>query len=212
MSCCAGGGGHPNYDTVSVSLAEQALSKAKLPGNIMVDCSHANSWKSPEYQPLLRDVASIQIPRRQPFRIIGVMIESFIEAGNQPILKDIGQMKYGCSVTDACISWETTEAILTRAHQELRPIIAAQESRVSEYLVAQGAEVEASALASPSQFEKPRQFDHPNQRNRLAPQRRPACRRSCGSGRGPPPSTWAGYPRTGIWPTTGFLSPTWTRR
>jgi len=120
-----GGGGRPNYDTVSVSLAEQALSKAKLPGNIMVDCSHANSWKNPEYQPLvLRDVAH-QI-REGNRSIIGVMIESFIEAGNQPILKDTSLMKYGCSGTDACISWETTEAILKRAHQELRPIIAAR--------------------------------------------------------------------------------------
>lgn len=120
-----GGGGRPNYDTVSVSLAEQALSKAKLPGNIMVDCSHANSWKNPEYQPLvLRDVTH-QI-REGNHSIIGVMIESFIEAGNQPILKDTSQMQYGCSVTDACISWDTTEAILKRAHQELRPVIAAR--------------------------------------------------------------------------------------
>jgi 3-deoxy-7-phosphoheptulonate synthase len=78
-----GGGGRPNYDTVSVSLAEKALTKAKLPANIVIDCSHANSWKNPEYQPLvMRDVAH-QI-REGNRSIVGLMIESNIEAGNQP--------------------------------------------------------------------------------------------------------------------------------
>jgi 3-deoxy-7-phosphoheptulonate synthase len=77
-----GGGGRPNYDTVSVSLAEKALNKAKLPANIVIDCSHANSWKNPEYQPLvMRDVAH-QI-REGNRSIVGLMIESNIEAGNQ---------------------------------------------------------------------------------------------------------------------------------
>ncbi|WP_417070139.1 3-deoxy-7-phosphoheptulonate synthase [Niveibacterium terrae] len=119
-----GGGGRPNYDTVSVSLVEKALAKAGLPLNIMVDCSHANSWKNPEYQPLvLRDVTH-QI-REGNRSIVGVMIESFIEAGNQPI-QDADKMKYGCSVTDGCISWETTEAILRRSREELRSVIAAR--------------------------------------------------------------------------------------
>jgi len=122
-----GGGGRPNYDTVSVSLAEQALAKAKMAPNIMIDCSHANSWKKPELQPLvLRDV--IHQIREGNRSIVGVMIESFIEAGNQPILKDHSQMKYGCSVTDGCVGWDTTEEMLLRAHDVLQPIIAARRS------------------------------------------------------------------------------------
>lgn len=114
-----GGGGRPNYDTVSVSLAEKALSKAKLPANIMIDCSHANSWKNPDFQPLvLKDVAH-QI-REGNSSIIGVMIESFIEAGNQPIPADRSQLIYGCSVTDACVNWTTTESMLREIHDLLK--------------------------------------------------------------------------------------------
>ncbi len=120
-----GGGGRPNYDGVSVKLAEQALAKSGLRQNLMVDCSHANSWKKPEYQPLvLRDVVH-QI-REGNSSIIGVMIESFIEAGNQPIPKDLSELRYGCSVTDACVSWETTEEMLRHAHEVLAPVIAAR--------------------------------------------------------------------------------------
>ena len=106
-----GGAGRPNYDSVSIALAEQALAKAGLPTNIVVDCSHANSFKKPEMQPLvLADVAG-QI-RDGNRSIIGVMIESHLEAGNQPIPKDLSQLRYGCSVTDACVDWSTTEQML----------------------------------------------------------------------------------------------------
>ncbi|MDY0056704.1 MAG: 3-deoxy-7-phosphoheptulonate synthase [Methyloversatilis sp.] len=106
-----GGGGRPNYDSVSIALAEQALNKAGLPPNIVVDCSHANSFKKPEMQPLvLADVAG-QI-RDGNRSIVGVMIESHLEAGNQPIPKDLSQLRYGCSVTDGCVDWATTERML----------------------------------------------------------------------------------------------------
>jgi 3-deoxy-7-phosphoheptulonate synthase len=114
-----GGGGRPNYDTVSVSLAEKALAKAKLPANIVVDCSHANSWKNPEYQPLVMRDAVNQI-RDGNRSIVGLMVESFIEPGNQPIPADLSQLKYGCSVTDACVGWDTTEAMLKSAQEVLR--------------------------------------------------------------------------------------------
>jgi 3-deoxy-7-phosphoheptulonate synthase len=87
-----GGGGRPNYDTVSVALAEAALAKAKLPHNIVVDCSHANSYKKPELQPLVMHDCINQIcdQRKAGHRsIVGLMIESFIEAGNQPIPADL---------------------------------------------------------------------------------------------------------------------------
>lgn len=106
-----GGAGRPNYDSVSIALAEQALTKAGLPANIVVDCSHANSFKKPEMQPLvLADVAG-QI-RDGNRSIVGVMIESHLNAGNQSIPKDLSQLKYGCSVTDGCVDWATTEKML----------------------------------------------------------------------------------------------------
>ena len=117
-----GGGGRPNFDTVSVSLAEQALAKAGLPQNIVVDCSHANSWKKPELQPLvMRDVVH-QI-REGNRSLVGLMVESFIEPGNQPIPADLSKLKYGCSVTDACVGWETTVDMLRAAHQVLREVL-----------------------------------------------------------------------------------------
>ncbi len=117
-----GGGGRPNFDTVSISLAEQALAKAGLPQNIVVDCSHGNSWKKAELQPLvMRDVVH-QI-REGNRSVVGLMVESFIEPGNQPIPADRSQLKYGCSVTDACVGWDTTVEMLRGAHQVLREIL-----------------------------------------------------------------------------------------
>lgn len=117
-----GGGGRPNYDTVSVSLAEKALQKAKLPANVVIDCSHANSWKNPEYQPLvMRDVAH-QI-REGNNSIVGLMIESNIEAGNQSIPDDLSKLRYGCSVTDACVDWATTETMIRNTRDILREVL-----------------------------------------------------------------------------------------
>lgn len=114
-----GGGGRPNYDTVSVSLAEKALTKARLPKNIVIDCSHANSWKNPELQPLvMRDVMH-QI-REGNTSIVGMMIESHIHAGNQSIPKDLSELRYGCSVTDACVGWDTTVEMIRNSARVLR--------------------------------------------------------------------------------------------
>src|SRR5512133_3710806 len=89
-----GGGGRPNFDSVSVSLAEQALARAGLPRRIVVDCSHANSWKRPELQPfVVRDVVN-QL-RHGSASIAGIMIESFLEPGSQPIPDDLSQLRYG---------------------------------------------------------------------------------------------------------------------
>ena len=120
-----GGGGRPNYDTVSVALAEAALAKAKLPHNIVIDCSHANSYKKPELQPLVMQDCINQIcaQRKAGHRsIVGLMIESFIEAGNQTIPDDLTQLKYGCSVTDACVDWPTTEKMIRDADAALRAL------------------------------------------------------------------------------------------
>jgi len=120
-----GGADRPNYDTVSIALVEQALERAKLPQNILVDCSHANSYKRPELQPhVMRDVVH-QI-RQGNRSIVGLMIESFIEAGNQPIPADLSKLRYGCSVTDACLDWPTTEGMLREARELLREPLAAR--------------------------------------------------------------------------------------
>ncbi|MBS1229940.1 MAG: phospho-2-dehydro-3-deoxyheptonate aldolase [Proteobacteria bacterium] len=117
-----GGEGRPNYDTVSVQMAEQALKKAKLPANIVVDCSHANSYKKTELQPLVMADVVNQV-RFGNTSLVGVMIESNLIAGNQPIPDDLGELKYGCSVTDACIDWETTETLLRNADRQLREVL-----------------------------------------------------------------------------------------
>ncbi len=117
-----GGGGRPNFDTVSISLAEQMLAKGNLPDNIVVDCSHANSWKKPELQPLvMRDVVH-QI-REGNRSVVGLMVESFIEPGNQPIPSDLSKLEYGCSVTDPCVGWDATVEMLRSAHQALREVL-----------------------------------------------------------------------------------------
>ncbi|MCU6435699.1 3-deoxy-7-phosphoheptulonate synthase [Undibacterium sp. Jales W-56] len=114
-----GGDGRPNYDTVSVAMAEQALTKAKLPANIVVDCSHANSYKKPELQTLVMADVINQVVNGNT-ALVGVMIESNIVAGNQPIPDDLSQLKYGCSVTDACVDWATTETMIRDAASKLR--------------------------------------------------------------------------------------------
>ncbi|TWI64290.1 3-deoxy-D-arabinoheptulosonate-7-phosphate synthase [Pseudoduganella lurida] len=114
-----GGDGRPNYDSVSVTIAEQSLAKAKLPANIVVDCSHANSYKKPELQPLVMTDVINQIVHGNG-SLVGVMVESNIVAGNQKIPADLSQLQYGCSVTDACIDWETTVTMLKAADAELR--------------------------------------------------------------------------------------------
>ena len=117
-----GGDGRPNYDTVSVAMVEQALTKAKLPHNIVVDCSHANSFKKPELQPLVMADIVNQV-RLGNKSLLGVMIESNIEAGNQSIPADLSQLKYGCSVTDGCVDWATTEKMIRDPAILLRDIL-----------------------------------------------------------------------------------------
>ncbi len=117
-----GGEGRPNYDTVSVQMAAQALEKAKLPANIIVDCSHANSFKKAELQPLVMSDVVNQI-RLGNQSLVGVMIESNINAGNQAIPEDRSQLKYGCSITDACIDWDATEKMLREAADLLREVL-----------------------------------------------------------------------------------------
>ena len=117
-----GGGGRPNYDTVSVRLAETALARSGLPANIVIDCSHANSLKDHALQPLAATDCVHQI-REGNRSIVGLMLESNLGAGSQPIPKDLSQLQYGISVTDPCIDWDTTAELVRRARAELREIL-----------------------------------------------------------------------------------------
>ncbi|WP_251976460.1 3-deoxy-7-phosphoheptulonate synthase [Salinicola avicenniae] len=120
-----GGNGKPNYDSVSVTLAEQELDKSGLKANLMVDCSHANSNKDPALQPLVMENVTHQILDGNR-SIIGLMIESNLGWGSQKIPEDRSQLEYGVSVTDACIDWATTERTLTDMAERLQPALAAR--------------------------------------------------------------------------------------
>ncbi|AUM11156.1 3-deoxy-7-phosphoheptulonate synthase [Ketobacter alkanivorans] len=117
-----GGGGKPNYDSVSVALAEKELAKEKLSQNIMVDCSHANSNKDPGLQPLVMENVTNQILEGNK-SIVGLMVESHINWGAQKITEDHSQMQYGVSVTDACIDWETTESSIRKMREKLKDVL-----------------------------------------------------------------------------------------
>ncbi len=117
-----GGNGKPNYDSVSVAICEQELSKSGISPNIMVDCSHANSNKDPALQPLVMDNVANQILEGNN-SIVGLMVESHLGWGNQSIPKDLDQLKYGVSVTDACIDWDTTEKALRSMHAKLKDVL-----------------------------------------------------------------------------------------
>ncbi|UTA46363.1 3-deoxy-7-phosphoheptulonate synthase [Simiduia sp. 21SJ11W-1] len=117
-----GGNDKPNYDSVSVAMCEKELAAAKIAPNIMVDCSHANSNKKHDLQPLVLDNIANQILEGNK-SIIGVMIESNIGAGNQKMTADKADLQYGVSITDACIDWETTEQCLRDMRNKIKDIL-----------------------------------------------------------------------------------------
>ena len=117
-----GGSNGPNYNSVNVAQCEKALSDGGVAKNIMIDCSHANSCKNPDAQPLVLNDVTDQILKGNE-SIIGIMLESFINAGNQSIPEDLGNLEYGVSVTDACIDWETTERSLVEMAEKLKGIL-----------------------------------------------------------------------------------------
>ncbi len=116
------GGRQPNYDSVNVALCEEELHKAGLAENIMLDCSHGNSNKKPELQPLVAHNVTSQVLEGNR-SIMGLMLESNLHAGNQSIPADLSQLKYGVSITDACIDWETTEELLGEIHAKLKDVL-----------------------------------------------------------------------------------------
>jgi 3-deoxy-7-phosphoheptulonate synthase len=112
-----GGASGPNYDEESVIMASSLLKGAGLRPNVVIDCSHANSNKDHNRQPIVfRD--AIQQRTDGNKGVIGLMLESHLNEGNQS-LGDPADLKYGVSITDACINWETTEELLHEAHANL---------------------------------------------------------------------------------------------
>lgn len=116
-----GGGGQHNYDSVSVAMTAQHLSAAGLPSNLVVDCSHGNSNKDPALQKLVFADCVNQIIEGTK-SIVGLMLESNLNWGNQPIPKDLNTLQYGVSITDACMDWGTTEQSIRTAHGALRHV------------------------------------------------------------------------------------------
>lgn len=120
-----GGTAGPNYDSMNIKLCEDALAKAGVSKNIMVDCSHANSSKQPELQPSVVENVANQILEGNT-SIIGLMVESNLHAGNQDIPANLDDLKYGVSVTDGCIDWATTEASLRAMRDTLKAALVAR--------------------------------------------------------------------------------------
>ena len=113
-----GGAAGPNYSAAAIARTEEALAAAGLIKSILVDCSHDNSAKRPERQPeVMRDLLA-QIAAGNT-SIMGAMIESNLHAGNQPLPQPPVGLRRGVSITDACIGWSTTEALVREVHGAL---------------------------------------------------------------------------------------------
>jgi 3-deoxy-7-phosphoheptulonate synthase len=112
------GGSRPNYDSVSIDEAMAMLQANGLTRAIMVDCSHDNSRKKYALQgSVWQDVINQRLDGNDS--IIGMMLESNLDAGNQKNTGDLESMQYGVSITDACIDWEETEQLILSAHEQL---------------------------------------------------------------------------------------------
>lgn len=112
------GGHRPNYDLVSIAEARALLRQKGLPEAIMVDCSHANCNKNYQLQAMVwQDVINQRLDGNDA--IIGLMIESNLYEGQQDATAGLDRLRYGVSITDPCISWDTTERLITSAHEKL---------------------------------------------------------------------------------------------
>ncbi|HKS36211.1 MAG TPA: 3-deoxy-7-phosphoheptulonate synthase, partial [Verrucomicrobiae bacterium] len=111
-----GGRLQANYDPASIAQATATLEKAGLPAVLMVDCSHANSGRQHARQEeVWRSVMAQRAEGNAA--LIGLMVESYLDEGNQPIPKTPAELRYGVSITDACVGWETTERMLRHGQE-----------------------------------------------------------------------------------------------
>ncbi|ADV33583.1 phospho-2-dehydro-3-deoxyheptonate aldolase, Tyr-sensitive [Candidatus Blochmanniella vafra str. BVAF] len=117
------GGMHPNYYPENIIYCEQRIMEVGLNPVLIIDCSHGNSKKDYTQQV---DVAKsivdqIKLGNRS---IVGFMLESYLYSGNQILdFNNLSSMKYGVSVTDACINWEKTQELLYYVYRELKSIL-----------------------------------------------------------------------------------------
>lgn len=106
-----GGADGPNYEAKRVSAAADALKNKALNHRLVIDCSHGNSNKDYNFQPVVLENIAQQVKAGAP-SIVGVMVESHLVAGNQAMKSDPASLVYGQSITDACVDWEVTQTML----------------------------------------------------------------------------------------------------
>lgn len=109
-----GGSDGPNYDAENIANAQKVLADSGMEPNVVVDCSHANCNKDHNLQPVaFRDVIGQRAAGNTG--VVGLMLESHLNAGNQSLNGDASTLKYGVSITDPCVDWATTEVLLREA-------------------------------------------------------------------------------------------------
>ena len=112
------GGIAPNYQSEDIRRTEDKIQAAGLSPKLVVDCSHGNSSKDHTRQPLVANDIFEQISRGND-SIVGIMLESHLNEGNQSSSLPREQLKYGVSVTDACINWQETEQLLQQGAKKI---------------------------------------------------------------------------------------------
>lgn len=113
-----GGENKSNYDPESISAAISRLEASQLPTNLIIDCSHDNSQRKHEQQQIVFKSVIHQILEGQK-NLKGLILESHLRAGNQPLPKDLSLLQYGISITDSCIDWTTTESLALWANEKM---------------------------------------------------------------------------------------------
>ena len=117
-----GGNSGPNFGSDAILQANELLSKSGVPSQLLVDCSHGNSNKDHKRQSIaLQDIIEQRVAGNS--NVIGCMLESNINAGNQKLGNNLSELQYGVSVTDACIDWSETEELLRWAYDRMQGVI-----------------------------------------------------------------------------------------
>ncbi|MDU0114252.1 MAG: 3-deoxy-7-phosphoheptulonate synthase [Psychrosphaera sp.] len=116
------GGKQPNYQAEFVDAAEADIAKSGYNPAIIVDCSHANTNKDYTRQPIVAKDILEQLEQGNR-SIVGIMLESHINEGNQKLTDDLSTLEYGVSITDACIDWAATETLVLEFAQRLEAVI-----------------------------------------------------------------------------------------
>jgi 3-deoxy-7-phosphoheptulonate synthase len=115
------GGKKPNYQAEHVDAAAKEIESAGYNPAIIVDCSHANSNKDYANQPLVAQDILAQIESGNT-SIVGIMLESHLNEGNQKLTDNLNALQYGVSITDACINWQTTESLVVEMASKLKQV------------------------------------------------------------------------------------------